>query len=130
MMNFSIEKPMYQENSKHEYGLYGEMKASDYMQEGLGCKILEKRYKTPYGEIDLIAQEGNTIIFAEVKSRRNFIDIESIIPSRQVQRICKAALYYLSKLKKCHNFEFRFDLILIKKSSIFQYIKSAWEYES
>ncbi len=48
----------------------GEALAADFL-EGKGLSILERKYRTPQGEIDLIAREGRTIVFVEVKTRRS-----------------------------------------------------------
>ena len=47
----------------------GEEMAADFL-ERKGLRILARKYRTPIGEIDLIAQEGKTLVFVEVKTRR------------------------------------------------------------
>ena len=54
--------------TRHETGLLGEMRAARYAR-ACGMTILEKRYRTAHGEIDLIAREGDTLVFIEVKAR-------------------------------------------------------------
>ena len=49
-------------------GMLGEMRAARYARRH-GMRILEKRYRTAHGEIDLIAREGDTLVFIEVKAR-------------------------------------------------------------
>ena len=51
-----------------ETGLAGEILAARYVKRE-GMRILKRRYRTAHGEIDLIAQEGQTIVFIEVKTR-------------------------------------------------------------
>ena len=56
-----------------------------------GYRVLDRRYRTPVGEIDIIAQRGNLIAFIEVKARRTkTLAIESITP-KQRHRIRRAA---------------------------------------
>ena len=65
-----------------------------------GWRILFRRKKTPFGEIDLICRRGNTILFVEVKYRRNQSDISQILPSPTSQtRLYRATQYIFSKLQ-------------------------------
>ena len=52
---------------KKEIGAWGESIAADWLAEQ-GCQILARNIRTPYGEIDIIAQQGDVIIFVEVKT--------------------------------------------------------------
>lgn len=76
-----------------------------------GYHILAERYKTPSGEIDLIARRGGTLVFVEVKARATMAaGLEAISP-RQQQRIRGAAETFLAKgygPARC-----RFDAIVI-----------------
>lgn len=77
-----------------------------------GYKILEQRYKTKVGEVDLIARKGNLVIFVEVKARPTVTQaLESITPTMQ-NRIGRAAQYYMSQ-NDLTAFDLRFDLITI-----------------
>ena len=51
-----------------ETGLLGEMRAAAYLRRQ-GMRIVEKRWHAAHGEIDLIAREGSTLVFVEVKTR-------------------------------------------------------------
>ena len=77
-----------------------------------GYKILEQRYKTAVGEIDLIARRENLMVFIEVKARRTKAEaLESITPSMRA-RIKNVALYYISHhhVEGC---DMRFDVVAI-----------------
>ncbi len=81
--------------NSHQIGLEMEELAARYL-EYKGYQVLERRYKSRLGEIDLIAQKENLLIFAEVKYRTN---IASGRPALAVgktkqQRIRKAAMQY------------------------------------
>ena len=56
---------------KHTYetGLLGEDIAAEWLEQHYGMKLLESRYKTKAGEIDLIMLDRNTVVFVEVKTR-------------------------------------------------------------
>jgi len=88
-----------------------------------GYKILEKRYKTPVGEIDLIARRGNTVAFIEVKARKNITLAKESITPHQRRRIERAASLYNSKLSS--NNILRFDAILVSGWRL-KHIKNAW----
>ena len=55
-----------------------------------GYRILARRYKTPMGEIDLIARRGDTVAAIEVKARADFDRAGAAITHRQQQRIMRA----------------------------------------
>ncbi len=93
-------------------------------------RILEQRYKTPVGEIDLIARRGNVIVFIEVKARANFISAKESITPNQRRRIERAASLYASKFKGMNTKEgprLRFDAILVSGWKL-KHIVSAWRF--
>ena len=55
-------------NHKHVLGLYGERVAGNYLQ-SIGYEILERNWRCPIGEIDLIVRDENRYVFVEVKTR-------------------------------------------------------------
>lgn len=78
-----------------------------------GFRILNKRYKTPVGEIDLVACRGRQVVFAEVKWRRTLdIAVESVHPKAQA-RIGRAAAHWLSRQPGFADFNTRFDVIAL-----------------
>lgn len=94
-----------------------------------GYKLLAHRYKNRYGEIDIIMQHDDTIVFIEVKGRknmRNTIAMGEVVSHKQKQRIQRSAQYFLSSTKR-HNTAIRFDIVII--TSLWRTIKhfrSAW----
>lgn len=83
-----------------------------------GFKILETRYKTKVGEIDIIAQKENLVVFVEVKSRKNEEKCYMAIKDKQLKRIQRASFIFLEKNPKLSLSDTRYDVILISNWSI------------
>jgi len=95
-------------------GNQGEEQAVNYLQKN-GYIILDRRWKHKKFEIDIIAKNHNTLIFFEVKTRRNpIISINDIISNAQKDRIINAAHHYI--LSNEIDLNIRFDLIYIDYS--------------
>src|SRR5207244_1486379 len=60
-------------------------------------RILGRRVRTPYGEIDLVAVRGRRLAFVEVKRRATRLEAEAAITSRQAGRIARAAEFWVSR---------------------------------
>ncbi|MBO5122423.1 MAG: YraN family protein [Oscillospiraceae bacterium] len=85
--------------SKQE-GLQGEALVADYLRNN-GFQLVAHGYYCRFGEIDLIAWEGNTLCFIEVKTRTNLemgLPREYVTPAKQ-KKLRKTALFYLSEKK-------------------------------
>jgi len=106
-------------------GWRGEWIAAFYLKLK-GYKILENRFKTPLGEIDLIARKGKTLVAIEVKSRSSLEKAVFSITPIQQRRIERALLYYL--FRNPFPFEVRFDVILIAPWRWPYHIIDAWRY--
>jgi putative endonuclease len=96
-----------------------------------GYEILARRYRTRYGEIDIIARDGATIVFVEVKTRRTAAfgtAAESVTPAKQ-RRLAAMALDYLSWAGNLES-PCRFDVVAINGSGAdrvtLQHIKGAF----
>ncbi len=78
-----------------------------------GYRILERRFKTKLGEIDIIALKRKTIIMAEVKQRGSAKNLHETVSFKNSQRIMNAAELFLNKRRKelPRNYELRFDII-------------------
>ena len=97
-----------------------------------GYVILERNYRAPYGEIDLIALDAGTVVFVEVKTRTTeaYGAPELAVDLRKQERMVKAALGYL-KHKKLHQMPCRFDVVAISgaESGKVELIQNAFEME-
>jgi putative endonuclease len=78
-----------------------------------GWRIIAKRYRSPLGEIDLIARRGNLIAMVEVKARSSFRGaMDSVTPAAQ-KRIMGSADLWLSRQKDASKLSIRFDIIAV-----------------
>lgn len=117
---------MNKKQKAYKKGLWAETLAA-WVLRVKGYRILEMRYKTPVGEIDLIAQRGRTIAFIEVKARStNTAAAEAITPKNQ-SRVARAAQYYTSHNPHLSDFTLRFDAILVGNGQFPRHIKDAWQ---
>ena len=101
-------------NPRHDLGRAGERLALEHY-ERLGFRLLDRNYRTPAGELDLILYDGATIVFAEVKTRRapTVIDpVESVTPTKQ-RRVRRLAAAWLAERgrDRPHARELRFDAV-------------------
>ena len=97
-----------------------------------GYKIKERNYRSPAGEIDIIAIEGKTLAFVEVKTRssNSFGTPEEAVNIRKQQQIIRAAMYYLQQSAKEEDSPARFDVVSVRaegKALTGNIIKNAFE---
>jgi putative endonuclease len=92
-------------------------------------KILSHRYKTPYGEIDIITQHQNTIHFIEVKYSTQLGSAINYINSKQKERIISAINFWISQNQdfQIKNLTYQIDAAIIYHGSSIVYIDNAWE---
>jgi putative endonuclease len=94
-------------------GRDGEKVAAEYLKK-LGYRILARNFTCPVGELDLIALDGRTLVFAEVKTLRAQADIDPVeqVHAGKQAHIRKVARYYLS-VKGAENLPARFDVLAV-----------------
>ena len=90
-----------------------------------GYRILERRFKSAVGEIDLIACKGNLIAFVEVKARKTIAGAYESITEKQKRRIEAAAEYWLMS-QASQEFACRFDVIAVAPGRLPAHMKDAW----
>ncbi len=93
-------------------GKWGEWIAEEYLKEK-GCAIVERNARTPFGEIDIVARQGDITLFVEVKTRTSNkmgLPEESITP-RKRQHMLDAAQHYAAEHEIDH---WQVDLIAIE----------------
>lgn len=101
---------------RRAFGDRGEGEAAQYLRRK-GYAILVQKYRTPLGELDLVARDGRTVVFVEVKTRRSpaFGVPQAAVDLRKQQRMGRIALYYLQQ-NKLHGVPCRFDVVAITAS--------------
>lgn len=99
--------------ARKQLGNRGELEAASFL-EGLGYKILHRQLRGRYGELDLVARDGATIVFVEVKTRASTDaghPTEAITPDKQ-RKMTRSALAFLKK-QRWLNQKARFDVVAI-----------------
>ena len=91
-----------------------------------GYRILAQRYKTPVGEIDLIARKGKALIFIEVKARSDLSTALQAVTPQMQSRIARAANYFVAQHSAVSDMEMRFDLIAIASPLRWRHLDNAW----
>jgi putative endonuclease len=92
-----------------------------------GYRILAKRFRTPHGEIDIIARRRNLVAFIEVKARSTLDDAAYAVTPRQQRRIIDAAQAWLMAHPDLAEFELRFDAILVAPRSLPRHLMAAFD---
>jgi putative endonuclease len=108
-------------------GLQAEQWAVQYLQQQ-GLKLVTQNYRSRFGEIDIIMQDKDVLVFVEVRLRRNgdFGGAAASIDARKQQRIIHTAQQYLGSMK--HTPPCRFDAVLIDTASKnFEWLKNAFD---
>ena len=109
--------------NRRKEGAYYENLVAEYLKTQ-GYEILEKNYRCRIGEIDLIAKEGETLVFVEVKYRRNdkMGNPKEAVDRKKQKKISMTASYYLMRDIPC-----RIDVAAVLGEQI-EVVKNAFEY--
>ncbi|MDN5249111.1 YraN family protein [Bartonella sp. TP] len=102
----------YQSLTTYEKGWRAENYAAWYLR-FKGFRILDRRYKTPRGEVDIIAKRGKLLIIVEVKARNELEEALNAVTRKAAKRIVAAASHWLSRRKNIEKCNLRFDVIVI-----------------
>ena len=100
-------------------GRKGEDLAAQALEEA-GMQIIARNFRSSCGEVDIIALDGETLVFAEVKTWAAY-GIESLqysVNSRKQRRIIETAKYFLSVNRKYNGKAVRFDVIFAAKGTV------------
>ncbi len=107
-------------------GISAESRAAAFLI-AKGFRILARRWRSPVGEIDIIAARRHLLIFVEVKAREKFDDAAWSVTDRQRARIAAAAEAWLAQ-RGDHDFrDMRFDAVLVVPGRIPHHIPAAFD---
>ena len=111
-------------------GLSAETRAAAFLM-AKGYRILAKRFRTPYGEIDIVARRRNLLAFIEVKARPSLDEAAYAVTARQQARIINTAQAWLQVWLIAHpehaDFELRFDAMLIAPRRLPRHLLAAFD---
>ncbi|OWK32525.1 YraN family protein [Sphingomonas mucosissima] len=90
-----------------------------------GWTILDRRVRTPAGEVDLVAKRGALVAFVEVKSRASAAELDFAIDQRRLSRVAAAAEYLMGRYA-ANGEDIRVDVILLAPGTHPRHIENAW----
>jgi putative endonuclease len=107
-------------------GLSAESRAAAWLM-AKGYRILAKRFRSPYGEIDIVARRRNLVAFIEVKARASLDEAAYAVTPRQQARIIAAAQAWLMAHPEHADDELRFDAMLIAPRRLPRHLLAAFD---
>ncbi|MGD8454661.1 MAG: YraN family protein [Phycisphaerae bacterium] len=98
-------------DARSELGLQGERLAEKYLRRQ-GLKTIARRYATPVGELDLVMRDGDTVVFVEVKTRRDrdYADPQDAVNRTKQRRMARCARWFLER-RRWGECPCRFDVV-------------------
>ena len=90
-----------------------------------GWQILDRRVRTPAGEVDLIARRGTLVAFVEVKTRRTPAELDRAIDERRLARVAAASEVLMPRYATAGE-DIRVDVILLAPGTRPRHIENAW----
>ncbi|MEQ9606036.1 MAG: YraN family protein [Kiloniellaceae bacterium] len=91
-----------------------------------GYRILAQDFRSPVGEIDLVARRGGILAIVEVKRRDRLDSAGEAVTLRQQRRIRRAAELYIQRHPELAGLQPRFDAVLLVPRHLPQHLKDAW----
>lgn len=116
---------MEQREKTHDRGMMAESVAEVFLR-AKGYKILERRYRTKVGEVDIIALDGDYIVFVEVKNRPSLDEALFSITPKMKGRISDAAMAFLSEHPNYTMRPMRFDVMAVKLPFTIRHMENAF----
>ncbi|WP_093392938.1 YraN family protein [Thermodesulforhabdus norvegica] len=112
-------------------GSKAEAFAADFLRKQ-GCSIIERNVRYPFGEIDIVALQKETVVFVEVRSSRggDLIRPSESIGAKKIERLTRAAFRFLQEHPVLQKSPVRFDCIIITDVNAdprISWIKNAFE---
>lgn len=107
-------------------GLSAESRAAAYLV-AKGFRILSRRWKSPLGELDIVARRRKLLVFVEVKARDTLDAAAEAIDARTQRRIAAAAEAWLATYPQPSVVDMRFDAMLVAPGKLPRHIQGAFE---
>src|SRR5262245_23772540 len=107
-------------------GLSAESRAAAFLI-AKGFRILARRYRSPVGEIDIVARRRHLLVFVEVKARENLDDAAWSVTERQRSRIIAAAEAWLAANPDPSIQDIRFDAMLVAPGRVPRHVPAAFD---
>lgn len=92
-----------------------------------GYRIAARRWKTPFGEIDIVARRRRTLVFVEVKARGRAAEAAEAVTERTKRRVIAAAELWLAHHPDDAQRDIRFDVILVAPGRMPRHIVNAFD---
>ena len=92
-------------------------------------RILARRWKTPFGEIDIVARRRRVVVFVEVKARASIDGAIEAVTGRTQRRVIAAAQLWLARHPQHANGDVRFDIIVVTPGKMPRHIVNAFSAE-
>jgi putative endonuclease len=108
------------------WGISAESRAAAFLV-AKGFRILARRWRSPVGEIDIVARRRSLLVFVEVKARERLDDAAWSVTERQRGRIAAAAEAWLAGHADGSISDMRFDVILVAPGRIPRHIPAAFD---
>jgi putative endonuclease len=107
-------------------GISAESRAAAFLI-AKGFRILARRWRSPVGEIDIVARRRQLLVFVEVKARENLDDAAWSVTERQRMRIIAAAEAWLAQYPDQSIRDIRFDAMLVAPGRIPRHLPAAFD---
>jgi putative endonuclease len=115
----------YRQRVAYHKGVDAETVAADFVS-AKGYAILAKRYKTPHGEIDILAHLNTILVAIEVKKRTNLVMALESITSKQQHRIMNSVLFFQHQHPFFLNHDIRLDALVVLEDGAIHHLVNAW----
>ncbi len=107
-------------------GLSAESRAAAYLI-AKGYRIVARRWRSPVGEIDIVARRRQMLVFVEVKARATLDGAAESVSDRQQRRIVAAAEAWLAQHPDQASGDIRFDAVLVAPGKLPRHIPAAFD---
>ncbi len=116
-------------NASQRFGKQAEELAARHLKRR-GYKIIARNYRTRVGEIDIIAREGRSLVFIEVKGRQStrYGSAKAAVTARKQQQVARVALWYLKETDQM-GVHARFDVVAVTRKdgdAIIEIVRNAF----